>query len=166
MMGNESILTRERLKSVLHYDRETGLFTWLAQLSGRWAVGRTAGSIRDGYIRIAIDRERYEAHRLAWFYEYGSWPPGMLDHKNGNRQHNCLDNLRPATHSQNNANRRLEKRNELGIKGVSRKKNSYSAQITVRGKSIKLGCYKTPKEAAEAYERAARQYYQEFARVA
>ena len=74
------MLTQERLKEVLHYDPETGIFMWLVAPNGRIRVGMEAGSSHDGYIGIKVDRILYKAHRLAWFYMTGEWPANDVDH--------------------------------------------------------------------------------------
>jgi hypothetical protein len=70
-------------------------------------AGDPAGSSRGGYTYIRIDRKRYAAHRLAWLYVYGTFPPRLLDHINGCPGDNRIGNLREATPHQNAGNTRL-----------------------------------------------------------
>lgn len=130
-------------------------------------VGEIAGSIdSDGYIRIAVMKRRYPAHRLAWFYVHGEWPCGLLDHKDTIRHHNWIDNLRIATPSQNLANIKRARNNTSGFKGVTygKKARKWYAQIR-RGKRYRLGPYETPQEAHAAYVTKATELYGEFARA-
>ena len=91
------MLTQARLKKLLSYNTDTGEFRWRVTRRGAARAGSVAGCVRhDGYVRIAIDGKRYLAHRLAWLYVHGELVP-ELDHANGVRSDNRLDNLRPAT---------------------------------------------------------------------
>jgi len=93
-------------------------------------------------------------------------PPGMdVDHVNSNPLDNRRDNLRLATRTQNNANRR-EDRNQYGFRGVAQMSGKYRARIQVHKKQIYTpNCYSTPEEAAAAYDSLARKYFGEFARL-
>lgn len=166
------MLTIERLRAVLHYDPLSGVFTWRAKV-GTQTIGSVAGTVyQNGRRYIAIDRRRYFAARLAWFYVHGEWPSGQIDHKNVNRLDDRIDNLRVASRSQNIANRPVTKRNRLGVKGVGistirvRKPQRYRARIRIDGRLIHLGYFSTPDLASSAYADAARQYFGEFARSA
>jgi hypothetical protein len=95
-------LTAERLREILGYDPETGLFTRLVR-TGRIRAGEVAGTAHSrGYRSIVIDGRVYLSHRLAWLYVHGEWPPEQIDHINRNRADNRLVNLRAAKQSQNN----------------------------------------------------------------
>jgi len=92
-------------------------------------------------------------------------PPGLLvDHINGNHLDCRRRNLRICTTAENTRNEPILKTNTTGFRGVSRKKNKYRAQICYMGKSIALGVYNTPEEAAYAYSRKARELFGEFYR--
>jgi hypothetical protein len=159
-------LSQERLRALLHYDPETGRFTWIAPSGRRVKAGSIAGCKTCGYIAIRIDGRRYMAHRLAWLYQTGQWPTCVVDHKNGERHDNRWSNLREATPSQNRANMRKLDRNTSGHKGVTRHRAKWAAQIHVGGKHFHLGVYVSAAEAAEAYNAAAKQFFGEFARAA
>src|SRR5690348_8900862 len=95
-------LSQAHLKELLRYDPETGKFFWLVRARRRSRIGDEAGSDHgQGYIEIGIEGRRYLAHRLAWFYMTGEWPPEMVDHKDLCRSNNRWANLRLATHGQN-----------------------------------------------------------------
>lgn len=158
-------LTHARLQELLHYDPETGVFTWRVS-RGPVRAGSKAGSVSSGgYIQIDIDGKTYGAHRLACFYVSGKYPDYEVDHKDGNPSRNPFSNLRPATHSQNSKNRKLNQNSSLRTKGVTKNHKGYKARIQVNGLRIHLGTFKTKEEAAAAYATAAQKYFGEFARV-
>lgn len=161
------MITQEYLKSILHYNLETGIFTWI-KARPKIQVGSIAGGLDEyGYIRIKIDGKKYRAHRLAIFYMTGEWPPDDTDHKNLNRANNKWENIRPATKTQNFGNQRKYANNKSGIKGVCWDKDAekWLAQIQVSNKKIKLGRYVSITDAQKAYTDAAIKYFGEFART-
>lgn len=162
-------LTVERLREVVHYNPGTGFFTWL--ISRRVVrAGARAGSVhkKTQYLRIKIDGVDHLAHRLAWLYMTGQWPPDQIDHRDLVRSHNWWSNLRLANNSQNNANSRLPSCSTSGFKGVtwSRHRKKWQAQITFQGRNQYLGGFDTPEAAHAAYAAAAIKHHGEFARLA
>ena len=95
-------------------------------------------------------------------------PPqnAIVDHRNGNRTDNRMQNLRVASHSDNMRNRKMGANNRSGFKGVSfrEKTGMWIACISLDGKSKHLGCFSKPQEAYAAYCNAARALHGEFAR--
>ena len=157
------MLTTRRLKELLHYDPDTGVFTWRVK-SGRSAAGSQAGSNKGtrGYRRIMLDKTLYLGHRLAIQYMTGKVPQHDVDHINGVTDDNRYCNLRNATRSINNQNRRTAMRkNATGYLGVTQDKRDgrYYAAIFVDGVKRGLGGYATPEEAYEAYVKAKRQFH-------
>lgn len=148
-------LTQEKLKELLHYDENTGVFTWkkISSTKSRIKIGNVAGSLKiDGYITIQINRKVYPAHRLAWFYIHGVWPKNDIDHINHNRSDNRIENLRQATRSENLQNLiKANIRSKLGIIGVSFSDGKYNAKIKLNGKVFWLGSFNTADEASLAY---------------
>lgn len=165
------------LKTMLHYDPETGVFTWLErsdarpQWNGRYA-GKTAGYARVAtgggvYWSIRIFDWPFHAHRLAWLYMTGAWPSDVVDHRDMDGLNNRWGNLREATKSQNAANSRLSRANTSGFKGASYHQQSgrWRATIMVSGKQKWLGYHDTPEAAHAAYRAALIERSGEFARV-
>lgn len=167
-MANPSIpLTQDRLKQLLHYDPETGIFTRLVT-TGNLLPGTKVGRNQlNGYTSITIDRKHYYTHRLAWFYVTGSWPKNDIDHINRNRSDNRYANLREATRSLNMRNILKFKNNKSGFKGVSwcAVKNKWRANIKLNGKQTFLGYFDIPEKAHGAYVAAAEKNFGEFARI-
>lgn len=161
------MLTLARLREVLRYDPESGLWTWLVDRSPKVSAGVPAGyPSTGGYIQIYIDGAYYMAHRLAWFYVNGEWPPRRLDHENRTPADNRWINLRLATRSQNAANSKVRRNNELGLKGVVRtlrKHKPFRAMVTKKGRRVHVGYFKTPEQASAAYFKKAQELFGEFA---
>jgi hypothetical protein len=161
----DSNLTAARLRELLHYDHETGLFRYRSSRKGI-KFGQSVGHNDNGYIRIKVDHCRHAAHRLAWLYVHGEWPNGLVDHANGNSLDNRICNLRVATDAQSAANTGKKSGNKSGVKGVNWKKQQgkWCARITLDYKRTHLGYFDTLDEAREAYEAAAIKHHGEFAR--
>lgn len=150
----------EEIKNFLDYCPETGLFTWVVDAAKNVKAGKIAGCIQShGYIYIALKKKRYSAHRLAWFFCYGKWPTKHIDHINGNKTDNRIENLREATTSENGQNRAANKNTKTGFKGVTAHNKKFRAEITHQGKTHYLGVFMTAKEASEAYKKAAKQLH-------
>ena len=160
---SKQILTQERLRELLNYDQETGLFTWRVWKGARAPVGGVAGS-RDssGHIQILIDKHPYRAHRLAWLHVHGEWPKDQIDHINGVRTDNRLSNLRDVPHLINSQNKRATHNASGSMVGVRRRirNGRWEARLTIAGKLTILGAYDTPDEARAAYVEAKRVHHQ------
>jgi len=161
------MLTQSRLKELLHYDEETGIFTRKTKI-GRYKLGSISGAKHNkGYVQIMIDGENYLAHRLAWFYVYGEFPKNQIDHINRIKTDNRIENLRQATSSQNGANKNKQINNSTGYTGVTFDKNrsKWMARIWVNNKVIHLGRFSSPIEANSAYVEASKIHHKEFSNV-
>lgn len=160
-------MTPELLKSILHYDPDTGIFTWKIKRKKVFA-GDVAGGVRgEGYHCIQYAGRVYRAHRLAHLYMTGEWPTHLIDHVNGDRLDNRWENLRPATRTQNNINCATYSNNKSGLKGVkSCNDGKFEARICVNGKQMHLGRFASAQEAHDAYWMAAKEHFGDFARKA
>lgn len=150
-----------RLRQVLSYDAEMGLFRWAV---GTHLAGKIAGCHHsDGYRRIKVDGRNWLAHRLAWYYVHGEDAPGLIDHINGEPADNRIANLRIADHRRNLQNRRgLKVKSRTGLMGVRLLRDGvYQARITTAaGRLLSLGLYRTPEEAGAAYLTAKRELHE------
>ena len=143
----------------LEYQPETGMFRWKHAARGRkklhWAPATAAAH---GYAHIKYRLKSYPAHRIAFLLMTGHEAPHDIDHINGNRRDNRWANLRPATRSQNNANR-------PGSKGYTVWNGKYVATIKHQKRCIYLGRYDTAQQAHDAYIAARKRIFGEFAYV-
>lgn len=169
-MAKNDNLTLEDLRQTLEYDPSTGIFVWkwrddVGLQWNRKNAGKVAGHISvKGHIHLMVRRNRYYAHRLAWLYVTGEYPSDDIDHINGDKSDNRIVNLRPATRTENNYNRKTQKNNKTGVKGVYPHKDRYRSQLVIDGKAVHLGVFQTIEEARKVYMEAAKKYHGEFAR--
>lgn len=151
-MANKT-LTQSRLKELLHYDPDTGVFTWRTNRS-HIRIGDMAGAAHNrGYWQIQVDGRIYLAHRLAWMYVHGAFPIAGTDHINGVRHDNRIANLREATQAENHQNRSKQSNNNSGFIGVywDSKRDKWCADIQAGKKRIRLGRFDAPESAHAAY---------------
>ena len=135
-----NLITQARLKNLLHYDADTGVFTWV-YTRPKCPKNAVAGwRCKDGYTMICLDYRIYRAHRLAWLYVYG-YIPEYIDHINNIKDDNRLVNLRPATKQQNAFNTKISTSNTSKVKNVSwsKSKSKWKSYIKLNGKQIHLG---------------------------
>jgi HNH endonuclease len=150
------MLTQDRLRELLHYDPETGIFTRRVTTAAK--VGATAGYLdKLGYVIICADGKRYTAARLAWLYMTGEWPIEAIKYINDNNGDLRWSNLRKETRMSNIDD---HSRNSTGFRGVCRqhKGGGFVGQIGVQigslRKTIRLGTFATAQEAHAAYAKA------------
>lgn len=153
--------SQKKLQELFHY--KDGELYWKERIKSDIDISKPAGNLlKDGYRAIQIEGKRYKAHRLIWKYHYGKDPKEFIDHIDGNRSNNNMENLREATRQQNNFNKSTHKNNELGIKGVRKDGNKYRALIMINGKSKYLGVFNTIEEARLVREEAENKLFKEF----
>lgn len=158
-MNNQ--ITQERLKEIISYDPETGIFRQLQYRRG-WPAGRITGNVSgSGYLRVRADNVCYQAHRLAWLYMTGSFPSALVDHIDRDKLNNRWTNLREATHAQNNQNRVKSSASTSGHIGVSWSKTEkkWLARIGIDRKKLVLGSYINFEDAVQAYAAAKAKYH-------
>lgn len=139
---------------LLSYCKISGEFKWKKKRRGvktGIALGTDNGF---GYKRITVLGRSYYAHRLAWFYCYGEWPAGEIDHIDGNKANNTIANLRDVS-AQGNAQNKLkaQKNNASSLLGVSwhKKASKWQAHICVYKTRKYLGLFDSVEEAHAAY---------------
>lgn len=156
-------LPMDYLLSEIHYEPSTGILTWKRTSKNQMRVAGTecGRADKNGYRFLNIGNKGFMGHRIAWAIYYGEWPPFQIDHINGVRDDNRIENLRLATVSQNIANTRVKA--SSGLKGVTKTRNgTWQAQIKVNGVNRYLGTHKDKSVAAEIYAKAALEAFGEF----
>lgn len=123
--------------------------------SGRFKIGTISEGYDNstGYMRTMFNKKRYKTHRLIWIYHYGDISSNMqIDHINGNRIDNRIENLRVVNNQKNSFN-------SHNTKGYSIKNGKYQAEIKINGKSKYLGLFSNEIDARNAYLDAKRKYH-------
>ena len=147
--GREVLIDDEDYERVMYY-------TW--RINNGYVITNT--KIKDNQEKL---RFNLKLHRLVLNLKKGD---GLIvDHINGNRLDNRKKNLRLVNHIQNARNRKVQKDNASGYKGVFRSGKKYRARISVNNKLYNLGTYSTKEEAAKKYNEAALKYFGEYAKL-
>lgn len=157
----------EELNNLFEVDFEKGILTWKIARSNVVKVGESPKHINiSGYYSVRVGGRSYLVHRIIWFMKFGECPK-YIDHSNGNRLDNRLENLRPATSSQNNANRVKSNNNTSKFKGVywNKKRKKWHSQIQTNGKKYNLGLYEIEVDAARAYNESAIMIHGVYAKI-
>lgn len=159
-------LTAARLRELLDYDPETGVFTWLVHVR-KARPGAVAGTLMCHSRRsIRVCGRNYLEHRLAWLYMTGEWPSDQIDHINGDPSDNRWCNLREATNIQNHGNLRAHRDNKSGVKGVSwdDRRRKWAVCLMADGKKVYRARFDSKAKATAAYYLASRKYFGDFAK--
>ena len=190
MKARNVLPSQHYLRECFDYDPETGDLRWKVrpashfrnsregmggQANANKRAGQLAGTITSYgsgggnlfYRQVKVGGRFYRAHRIIWAWMTGDDPGDQVDHHNRDGLDNAWLNLRPATSSQNGANRLAQRNNRLGIKGVRAYKgggNIFIARIKFRGQEVHLGTFPSALQAQRAYDQAAVWYFREFAR--
>ncbi len=162
---NSRIISQSQLKSLIAYNKNTGVFIWLPRDRSHFRTDSTfnswrsrfawsvAGSIsQKGYRTINIEGYHYKAHRLAWMYIYGEWPEQQIDHVNHIRDDNRISNLRAATNRENSINRSISSSSSSGFYGINFEKDSQKWRVRINhgGKRVHIGRFSSKDEAIKA----------------
>jgi hypothetical protein len=118
-----------------------------------------------GYVRVCLNKKQYKAHRVIFLMHHG-YLPEYIDHIDGNKLNNKIENLRPATRQQNGQNSVMRKNNKSGAKGVcwSKPTNKWRVQINVNKEKKYFGVYKDLELAELVAIEARNKYHNNFAR--
>lgn len=179
-MTKKSIPSPLELRQLLLYEPETGKLFWahrkreLFRSDGDYRKWNTRFSGKEafcckndnGYLTGRINYSLIRAHRVVWAIHNGEWPSGFIDHINGDKEDNRINNLRIANKSENAFNSKIRSDNSSGYRGVhwSKHTKKWVAKMRVRGKDINIGSFLSKEDAALAYNAAAKRYQGQFSR--
>lgn len=157
----------KELKEFLHYNPDTGAFTWIKRPSKRIKVGQVAGTLgTKGYWQIQFKGCSFLTHRLAYYMYHGVDPlEKIVDHKNDPTTNNKIDNLRLASNAQNQMNRvNLPSDNTSGVIGVywDKSKKKWKVRISIDGVQKHLGYFTNKEDAIKTRREAEIKYYGDF----
>jgi hypothetical protein len=158
------MITKKLLEELFEY-QEDGTLVRKVTTNRRALAGTVSGTpSKAGYLRTTVLGRSFYNHRIIWFMHHGSWPLS-IDHINGDKRDNRIENLREATGSQNQHNKGLNRNNKTGVKGVTWRvdRNRYRARIKVFGKDRFLGDFLSLDEARRVVEDARRALHGEYA---
>ncbi|MGK9174164.1 HNH endonuclease [Yokenella regensburgei] len=143
----------EEVASSFEYDPSTGLF-YRKKSRGSYRGCWTKGSKHNaGYRFFIINGKRHLAHRIAFLLYYGCYPSGVIDHINGIKDDNRIENLRDVSQAENMKNQKivLERKSKFSGCFLSSRKNKWRAEARINSKRFGLGTFETKEEAHEAY---------------
>lgn len=155
-------MNQEKCKDLFDYI-DGGLY-WKVNRGCNAKAGNRAGRLlKTGYRSIHVSGRRYQEHRLVYLWCYG-FMPKQIDHINKNKSDNRVENLRPATHSQNqmNTKKRDSSSGERGVRFID-KTGRWAARIYKNGKEIRIGTFDTKEQASLAYQEKAKMLFGDFA---
>ena len=154
-------------KDILHelFEYRDGKLFWKVVKSKKTKIDEEAGSITsDGYRSVMINYKNIATHRIIYMM-FNNTLPKELDHIDGNRLNNNIDNLREVTSCQNSCNTKLRADNKSGIKGISWSKRSkkWHAYLNINNKRKNIGFFKDIFEAEKQVIYYRQLYHGEFA---
>jgi hypothetical protein len=166
MTNTKSLPSIDYLRKRLRYEPETGKLFWLdyEDMPNNWRArfaGKEAGTYTDeGYRQVRVDGISFQAHRVAYAIHHGEWPTMGVDHINGVKDDNRINNLRVVSHQDNLRNSSMKSGNTSGVNGVHWHKaaGKWQAQIMADNRRKHLGLFNTLEEAAAARKEASAKY--------
>lgn len=157
----------EFIRAHMRYDETNGQLIWMNRTKSDVQFnGKKVGRKTSGYQVATVFGRAFMVHRIVWFLHHGRWPVELIDHINGQRLDNRIENLREASRRQNAWNSQIKPSNRSGYKGVYLHKQTGKYVATIRtpeGRTKRLGSFTDPQEAHAAYLRAAQDLHGEFA---
>jgi hypothetical protein len=154
-------LCQKLLQETFSY--EDGILIWKQPTGRRTSVGQIAGRSNNAYKAIGFMGKEYMAHRLVFMFHHGYLPP-EVDHIDGNKMNNRIENLRPATHAENLKNQKIKINNVSGLKNVgwAKREQRWRVRLTVNGKDKHIGYFKDRDLADLVAVEACNLYHKEF----
>ena len=178
-MAKEDLPAPEEIRKLLRYEPDTGKLYWRERSAeffkdGKYSAerecrrwnARYAGEEAfttghgEGYRQGSIFSVMYLAHRVIWAIAHNEWPADQIDHINGVKNDNRIENLRAVTNGENSRNLPRRADNSSGVTGVTwhKKALKWTAQIAVNGRLLHLGRYAEKDDAVAARKAAEAKY--------
>lgn len=153
-------LTQEYVRSILKY--ENGTLYWRVKKSSNTKLDKPITSKESGgYIQVRIDGIAYLAHRIIFLYHNG-YLPFFIDHKNGNRQDNRIENLREASKNENAMNRETKNKSFKNVY-FHKPTKKYQVSLRINGKNKSFGYFPDLETAVKVAKDARNKHHKEFA---
>lgn len=173
-MKRKPLPSQSLLDSLLSYDPETGVLSFkkrlpntdasfgasertLAAWNARYAEVPITNRVGDGYVCVTISGQKYPAHRIIWKMVHGA-DPLTIDHIDGDKTNNRLENLRNVSDLENQHNRKLNANNSSGVSGVRwvEARRRWISRIRSGGRLVVLGSFVSKDDAISARKMAER----------
>lgn len=157
------MVTQEQLKELVEY--KEGFLIAKVKWADKIVVGNIVGTKnKDGYLQVSIQKKKYYVHRLIFLYHFG-FLPESVDHIDGDKNNNRIENLRAASLHQNNYNVKTPKSNKSGVKNVhwNKKNNNWNVTLAANNKSMYFGSFDDLELAALVAEEARNLYHGKYA---
>ncbi len=171
-------ISQRYLLECFDYSPDTGLLSWrrrpihhftsevaMNRFNGRFTGKEASSSLNGRYLYVRVNKKHHLCHRVIWCMHHGLWPEGDVDHINGNKCDNRIENLRCVNRSQNMSNVGMQKNNSSGFIGVfwASREAKWMAVVAHNKKNIRLGMFDCPIQAALAYNAGALKYHGSYA---
>jgi len=147
MSNTIKLPSQDELYRIFDVDFDTGTLYWKeredksSEFNKKYA-GKVAGCLDkdSGYVRVGVDGTKFRAHRIIYaMYHVDCSTEKQIDHINGVRDDNRIENLRLVDHAQNTRNVVLSKKNKVGVSGIWYNKARNKYEVTVGGKATDTG---------------------------
>jgi hypothetical protein len=135
------------------YNSETGVLIWMKSPAHKIKIGDVAGYADiHGYLKIQFNGKKYRVHRLAWYLHYEKWPTGEIDHINGIKTDNRINNLKDVTHTENMNNTKGHREKTYKYYYFNKKYQVWQVKVTIDSKMKHLGNFETEEKARQFIE--------------
>lgn len=124
------------------FEYRDGVLYWRLSVNSRAQTGASAGTLNRQLNRVYVrlHRKLYLRSRIVFLLHYG-WLPDQVDHIDGNRANDRIENLRAATAGENQRNKRRQSNNTSGVKNVRCKAKKWVVELKVNGAPRYFGRY-------------------------